>query len=287
MARFFAEPLPNKEAIAFIATLPPLVRDVYDELLPELKALSFTITGIHSADVLQAARDALAKLPAGEDAEAVKAEVMAAINPYFKDPQAAARRAELLLRHWGGIAYASAQYRVMDRQRKLFPFWQYVTMGDGKVRATHRALSGIVLPHDSPFWQRHYPPWAPFCRCQVIPLSRSDVEDLRAADSDKPEDERLVIDGAVRRKLETENTLVRGPSMIYDTSPPEDKPVTLDLAPPESWRGFDPMSLKVDQAFLADRYSPDVLGKFMAWAGGIDLGGGLNLAGWISGRTRS
>jgi SPP1 gp7 family putative phage head morphogenesis protein len=80
--------------------------------------------------------------------------------------KAADRRAELLLRTHGQQAYATTQYKMMDEQRDLFPFWQYLSMGDSHVRATHAALDGVVLPADSEFWTTHFPPWDWGCRCQ-------------------------------------------------------------------------------------------------------------------------
>src|SRR5690606_24321364 len=133
------------------------------------------------------------------------------------------RRAELLLRHWGGIAYAQAQYRQQDRQRDIFPWWQYATMGDSRVRATHVALGGIILRHDDPFWQKHYPPWEPLCRCSVIPLMDMDVEEIQEAEKNHSPEERSVPEGAVLDKLRKENILVRGPSKIYDVRTPQEK----------------------------------------------------------------
>lgn len=44
---------------------------------------------------------------------------------------------------------------------------QYRTAGDSHVREEHRALNGITLPPDDPFWQKYYPPNGWNCRCTV------------------------------------------------------------------------------------------------------------------------
>jgi Phage Mu protein F like protein len=65
-------------------------------------------------------------------------------------------------------AYASAQmaskWHSFDNDSNL----KYKTAGDGRVRASHQALSNIVKPKTDDFWNTFYPPngWA--CRCNVI-----------------------------------------------------------------------------------------------------------------------
>ncbi len=44
---------------------------------------------------------------------------------------------------------------------------QYRTMGDEKVRASHRKLNGVTLPASDPFWDEFYPPNGWGCRCLV------------------------------------------------------------------------------------------------------------------------
>lgn len=227
--KLFFEPVPHQEAIAFLQTRAAVTREVFDELTPELKGLAFVITGINDATQLQAAKNILAKLPAGTNYDDVKDELIAALP--FSGIKAE-RRAELLLRHWGGVAYAQAQYRQQDRQRSIFPWWQYVTMGDGRVRASHVALGGVILRHDDPFWQGHYPPWEPLCRCSVIPLMDADVEEIQAAEAHLPPEQRSVLEGTLLKKLHDENILVRGPNLIHDVRTPAQKG--------DNWVGWDP-----------------------------------------------
>jgi SPP1 gp7 family putative phage head morphogenesis protein len=229
---FLIEPVPHAEAMAFIAGKPAVTRDVFDQLLPELQARAFTITGVESANVLQGVRDRIAELPAGADWNDVKGDIIKDISPWLvtsddpeeRDRQAASaiRRAELLLRTHGFQAYQAAQYNVMERQKDVFPYWQYMTMQDEAVRDSHAALDGIVLPADDPFWASHYPPWDWACRCQVVPISRDDYQDIQRADAGRAPDQKLITEGA-RYEALREGRLILGPGNIVDVRSPVER----------------------------------------------------------------
>lgn len=91
-----------------------------------------------------------------------------------------------------------------------------------RVRATHAALDGVVLPADSKFWDGHYPPWEWGCRCQVIPLMDMDVEEMREAEAALPLERRKVLEGQALADAES-GRLVRGPNEIYDLRTPRQR----------------------------------------------------------------
>ncbi len=59
---------------------------------------------------------------------------------------------------------------------KLFPYWRYVAVMDGRTRPTHRALGGKVFPAGHPFWAVNYPPQGFRCRCTVQALTQAQVD---------------------------------------------------------------------------------------------------------------
>jgi uncharacterized protein with gpF-like domain len=61
--------------------------------------------------------------------------------------------------------------------REAFPMWQYMAIQDDRTRPEHAALHGLVLPADDPFWYNHTPPWDHQCRCDVVPVSRREIEE--------------------------------------------------------------------------------------------------------------
>lgn len=280
------KPAPHKEAAKFIQDKPAVTRAVFNELLPELQARAFTVTGIESANVLQDIRDRIADLPLGGNWDEIKAELAEKISPFLTsdegDPEAKAkgkakaeRRAELLIRLHGFQAYSASAYRVMDRQRDVFPFWMYRSMGDGKVRDSHAALNGKILPSTSPFWQKHYPPWEWACRCQAVPMMEADVDEIRDAEKDRPVEERRVMEGAALESVEQRGTLVSGPNKIHDLRTPSEKgkPGGFEWSPGD-------LTLTPDQ--LRSRYSPEIWTKFEAWAKAAKLSKNRTVWDWMN-----
>ena len=49
---------------------------------------------------------------------------------------------------------------------------QYRTIGDDRVRRTHRMMHGITLPVTSPFWDKYFPPNGWNCRCTVAQVRK-------------------------------------------------------------------------------------------------------------------
>jgi len=208
MARFLSKPVPHEEAARFIAHKPVAVREVFDRMLPEIRMRAFTITGVESAAVLQAVRNRIAELPRGGDWDEIKRDVADGISPWIADPsdkegadramRQCMRRAEVLLRHHGFQAYQATQYEVLQEVVADFPYWKYQTVGDERVRDSHAALDGLVLPANHPFWTRHYPPWDWGCRCQVVAVSHWDYERIQRGEAQgrtlSPAQERLLME---------------------------------------------------------------------------------------------
>ena len=272
MLSFQTKPVPHAEARALIASKPAVARDIFDTLPQEMQARAFTITGIEDFDVLQAVRDEIAKLPAGADWRSVKKEVMAKISPWFT-PEGAANRADLLLSHHAFAAYSATQARIMDAQIAIFPFRQYISTKDGRVRASHAALHGIILPADHEFWRYHTPPWAWRCRCQVVELTAEDRDEERARDEQRAPENRRVLEGSSLTQLET-GSLNRGINTNVDVRTPKERGGSYQ------WSARD-VSLPYED--IRQRWTPDVLQAFETKAASIQLTGGGSLLDHLSG----
>lgn len=78
-------------------------------------------------------------------------------------------------------SYAAGRYNRARRNARRLPLLMYRTMRDERVRATHAAWDGLVLPVDHPFWEQHYPPNAWRCRCTAFALSEKDLARRQAS----------------------------------------------------------------------------------------------------------
>lgn len=61
----------------------------------------------------------------------------------------------------------------IEATKAVLPRLRYSTVGDDRVRGSHRLLDGIVRPVDDPFWNNHYPPNGWGCRCMVEQVDQS------------------------------------------------------------------------------------------------------------------
>lgn len=271
------KPVSNREAANFIADKPVVSRQVFDRLLPDLKARAMVITGVEDANLVQAVRTRLADLPQGGNWDEIKIEIAKEISPWLRDADAtgkadvveqtssrAERRAELLLRTHGYQSYAVAAEEVGARQRAAFPFCQYVSMDDDDVRDTHAALDGIILPADSPFWETHTGPWEWGCRCQKIWLTQDDVDEIAQAEASNPPEARRVISGDRLRQLETQNRLI--------TVGQGNAPMVVSTQPSGSF-SFNPKTVRMDAAALRPRYDAETWKTFESWAQAQTLSG--------------
>lgn len=290
MAKYLIEPAPNDTAIDFLKAKRPLGKAAFEQLLPELRAHAFTVAGIGNATALQEVRDLVAAVPAGEDYKATRARVAEVLGRHLpldpnlfgdeeereKHERGIQRRAEMVVRNNAFQAYSVSHYRELDEFRDIFTHWKYLTVGDHRVRDTHRALNNLVLPQGHPFWRTHFPPWEFGCRCQVVGLTEEEAEEELAEDRKRPEEERTVLEGPLLERLEKEGVLVRkiggAPVRINVTSARE-------RGEPGAWR-WEPGDLALTFAELESRYDAQTWGMWQAWAKQTDTGNGQTVWDW-------
>ncbi|WP_239802907.1 phage minor head protein [Campylobacter sp. RM12651] len=58
------------------------------------------------------------------------------------------------------------------------PYLRYVAIMDNRVRDSHKAFHGLILPKEHSFWRNNYPPNGWGCRCKIQALSEEDTEAL-------------------------------------------------------------------------------------------------------------
>ena len=171
------EERPNREVAGNVRDRMAVRMDAYAEMLPEIRARAFAVSGIEDMKQLHRIEEAIARIPEGGDWKEARKEIAAEL-----DGQAA--RAETVLRTNCFEAYAAARYRAAQADKDVMPYLVYHCVGDDRVRPEHRALDGTVLPVDDPFWETHYPPWDWGCRCTVSGMTQLEHDEEMAAAKD-------------------------------------------------------------------------------------------------------
>ena len=81
----------------------------------------------------------------------------------------------------------AAKWQTYQATKDALPFLTYLTVGDARVRDSHRVLDGITKPIDDPFWDTHFPPNGWRCRCDVIQsLGPEEDGGLRTSEAQHP-----------------------------------------------------------------------------------------------------
>ncbi len=79
-------------------------------------------------------------------------------------------------------ANSAEKFKEYQKQKHLYPNLEYKTIGDERVRSSHKEMDGIILPVDDPFWQKFMPPNDWGCRCYVLqtaePVNKPKENDL-------------------------------------------------------------------------------------------------------------
>lgn len=72
-----------------------------------------------------------------------------------------------------GNSQNASRWLDFEKDKHLYPNLTYHTVGDSRVRETHRALEGITKPVGDPFWKTYAPMNGWNCRCILL---QSDAE---------------------------------------------------------------------------------------------------------------
>ena len=168
-----AQAVQPEAAIAFWAWKTGMSYDAVQKLDAGARERAFFIAGLAERDAIQGVKDALAEALASggtfRDFQADIADIIEA-QGWRGD------RIETIFRNNLQTAYSAGRYAKMQEVKEARPYWQYITVGDERVRPTHAILSDRVFPADHDFWIENYPPNGHRCRCGVRTLSARQVE---------------------------------------------------------------------------------------------------------------
>lgn len=89
------------------------------------------------------------------------------------------------------LTLSTQNYDRLVKKTKLFPYWEYRTVGDDKVRPEHARLHGVILPASDPRWAKIWPPNGWKCRCYIVPRMAHEVKGVDMVDMRRRVDEYL------------------------------------------------------------------------------------------------
>lgn len=173
----FSTDLPQDDAAAYIRDLTPVTKEIFDGLSAQYKKDAFTLAGAADVRLIQKIQAALAEVAQkGETA----ADFEAAVRAITDDAGVAQLNAFTLDTAFNTAmqkAYSLGRYEQMSNEstHAVFPFWQYCTVGDNRVRPEHMVLDGFTARAQDPVWMKIYPPNGFNCRCSVVPILESEA----------------------------------------------------------------------------------------------------------------
>jgi SPP1 gp7 family putative phage head morphogenesis protein len=178
-------PQPASEARRRFAQKAALTSELFDRLTEAAQRRAFRVAGVNNARLIQAVRNRIAA--AIEDGRLwpdVRRELTRLFSATGQELPGLHRLRQVFITNTQ-MAYNDARREVLEKQADTFPYWQYLTVGNGTpgvngVRDEHARLHGLIFRSDDPFWDAHYPPWGFNCRCTVAALTPGQVRGLDA-----------------------------------------------------------------------------------------------------------
>ena len=158
----------------------------YRDLGPDEHARAFAVAGAMKADLLADLREAVQRaVEAGITLDEFRKDFWAAVRVHGwhgwtgeGTDGGEAWRTRVIYTTNIRKSYSAGRYAQLTDPDFVakYPFWQWVHSGLAMdPRPQHKAWHGMVLRHDDPFWQSHFPPRIPpdyGCTCRVKSVSR-------------------------------------------------------------------------------------------------------------------
>lgn len=189
-------PLKFREAIAYFRSkgyAPELSRFSHLDHWREEHARNFVVAKAMQDDVLRAIREELDKaLDSGQTLEFFQKNLTPRLQKLgwwgqteMTDPMTgerkmvqlgSQRRLRTIFDTNMRTTHAAGQWAQMQRNKKFFPYLQYLQVERPTKRHSHEAYDGKVFHIDDPIWLKIYPPNGFFCGCRAQPMSQLEFE---------------------------------------------------------------------------------------------------------------
>ncbi|ENX20183.1 hypothetical protein F892_03106 [Acinetobacter vivianii] len=219
-------PTPQKPELNALFNLPPA--DAIDylkkkgfklgwdwhETLDNAHSRAFTVAKIAKIDLLQDIRKSLiTALETGQSFDKWKDQLeptlkekgwwgrKTVINPEGREQEVqlgSVRRLRTIYDTNMQSAFAAGRYKAMILGAERRPYWEWRHISVKNPRLDHKALDGLLLRYDDPFWSVAYPPCKFGCKCRVTARSAREVEGKEILSSEGHQSEVTEIIGKDR-----------------------------------------------------------------------------------------
>lgn len=184
---------PFQEQLDFFRQKLNLPTEHYDDILKSAHDRAFVVAGAAKADLLADLRAAVDQAIAeGKSIQWFRKEFKAIVQKHGwegwtgSDTQAGRDwRTRVIYKTNMAASYAAGRWQQLNNPDllKSRPYWKYVHNDTvAHPRPLHQSWSGLVLKHDDPWWQAHFPPNGWGCRCRVTAVRASEYEGAEAPD---------------------------------------------------------------------------------------------------------
>lgn len=187
MIDFFAKP---DDLVAKFKAKSPEVHFDYDEIAHEAHKRVFTIAKMTNLDLLKDMQNSLATaFHKGITFNEWKKDIIQHLKKSgwwgdveIKNPKTGevknifvgSRRLKRIFDTNIRTSYAGARKQSLDESS--LEYYRYSAVLDSHTRVSHRAMHGVILKKDDPFWKKNFPPNGWNCRCTVRGYSKKQIE---------------------------------------------------------------------------------------------------------------
>lgn len=172
--------LPFSQAVDFFRDKVSLPSERWDDLWQGMHSRAFVVAGATKTELLADLRGAVDKaISQGTTLAEFRKDFDSIVEKHgwqYKGNRA--WRTAVIYDTNLTVAYSAGRYKGMTADAVLAarPWWKYLPSSSAQRRPEHVQWYGIVLRHDDPWWNTHYPPNGWGCKCGVTSMSNREYE---------------------------------------------------------------------------------------------------------------
>lgn len=177
-----------EEAIEYFRKKLNMPTLTWTEIWEHQHAHAFTVAGAMKDDLLNDFREAIDKAQSQGTgyAEFRKAFEQIVKRHGWSYNGGAGWRSRVIYKTNMQTAYMAGRYKQMKALSDSRPFWRYKHSNLVEdPRPEHLLWDGLVLRHDDPWWNTHYPPNGWGCQCKVYAVNARDLKRMGKTEPDQ------------------------------------------------------------------------------------------------------